>query len=244
MRRALQCAMMLGCAAVCARCFGASAPRALSTAQPQSPSARQSPSALSASPPRPRYALFWDADNVAPAAVRRVLAALDGVGVDPDIRRAYGDVCNKHSSQWRGVFAEEGFAVTATYPVSAQKNGADMELALDVLETILSGRAGVRTVIVVSSDSDFVPLARRARALGAAYWGFGSTATGRAYRAACSRFFVLDEGGLAPARRTRKGPPPPPPRDPPGGTHAPCPRTPPPTPAPRERPVPTQQSGT
>ena len=212
---------------MCVRCFGAPAPAAQRTLPVPGPAA-------SPLPPRQRYALFWDADNVAPAAVRRVLAALDGVGVDPDIRRAYGDVCNKHSAQWRGVFAEEGFAVTATYPVSAQKNGADMELALDVLETILRGRAGVRTVIVVSSDSDFVPLARRARALGAAYWGFGSVATGRAYRAACSRFFVLDEGGLVPARRPRKGPPPPPPRAPPGsGANAPCPRTPPPTPVPR-----------
>lgn len=257
--------MLLACGtlcAMCARCLGVSAPAQAPAARALCRTPEHAAARRGGRPPPAdiaRYALFWDADNVSPDAMRRVLQALARVGVNPDVRRAYGDVCNKGGPQWRSVFADEHFAVSATYPVSAQKNGADMELALDAMQLVLS-EVSVPTVIVVSSDSDFVPLARRVRALGGVFWGFGSECTGFAYRSACTRFFLLDEAG--PARtRTRKSPPPPPPKGlPPGSstntrTPAPTPKPSPmpspkpsqkpsPSPSPRPSAAPTPQSGT
>ena len=74
-----------------------------------------------------------------------------------DIKKAYGDLHNKNKPQWRNIWSENNFIVTAVSPINMQKNNADFEMALDVMEVVLT--QNICTVIVVSSDVDFCPLA-------------------------------------------------------------------------------------
>lgn len=140
-----------------------------------------------------RCALFWDADNVSPKAMHKILETLNHFNMLKyvDVKRAYGDLSNKNKPQWKQIWAANNFHVTAVTPVTAQKNNADFEMALDILEVVLTRRFA--TVIVVSSDVDFCPVAKRVRHHGVTYWGFGYKWTPKEYQATCSHFFNLTD---------------------------------------------------
>lgn len=140
-----------------------------------------------------RCALFWDADNVSPKAMNKILDTLNHFNMLKyvDVKRAYGDLSNKNKPQWKHIWAANNFHVTPVTPVTAQKNNADFEMALDILELVLTRRFA--TVIVVSSDVDFCPVARRVRHHGVTYWGFGYKWTAKEYQTACSHFFNLTD---------------------------------------------------
>ena len=140
----------------------------------------------------PRCALFWDADNVGPKTMHNILKSLDKMNMMQfiDIKKAYGDLHNKNKPQWRNIWSEHNFTVVAVTPVTTQKNNADFEMALDVLEVVLT--QNICTIIVVSSDVDFCPLAKRVRQHGIKYWGFGHKWTPKKYQDACTHFFVSE----------------------------------------------------
>lgn len=140
----------------------------------------------------PRCALFWDADNVGPKTMFKILKSLEKMNMMQfiDIKKAYGDLHNKNKPQWRNIWSENNFIVTAVSPINMQKNNADFEMALDVMEVVLT--QNICTVIVVSSDVDFCPLANRVRQHGVRYWGFGHKWTPKKYQDACTHFFVSE----------------------------------------------------
>ncbi|WP_281825624.1 NYN domain-containing protein [Jannaschia rubra] len=135
-------------------------------------------------------ALFVDGDNLSPDHASRIAAFAARQG-SADIRRVYGDVTRLGG--WRDA---PGFR---TIQAGCGKNAADVLLCIDAMEVALTGRAA--TVIVASSDGDFVHLAQRLREGGIHVVGMGTPQAPAAFRDACHRFEVLAlEGVAAPAR--------------------------------------------
>ena len=116
------------------------------------------------------------------------------------IHRAY---CNwQFFGRYRDVLLHHGIDLVQLFPPGgAPKNGADIRLCLDAMEDL--GRfAHIGTVVVVSGDSDFLPLAQKIKAAGRRLVGVGSRNTTNAHWAASCHAFhtyetLVEDGGTA-----------------------------------------------
>lgn len=82
-------------------------------------------------------------------------------------------------------------------PGASAKNGADIRLCLDAVEDV-QRHPQIGCVVVVSGDSDFMPLAQKLRAGGRRIVGVGARrTTNRHWAAACDAFHYYDD--LVPA---------------------------------------------
>ena len=103
------------------------------------------------------------------------------------INRAY---CNwQYFSRYRDALLQSAVELVQLFPPgSAAKNGADIKLCLDAMEDI--GRLGhIGTVVVVSGDSDFMPLSQKVKAAGRTLVGVGARPfTNRHWARSCHDF--------------------------------------------------------
>ncbi|MBI4331845.1 MAG: NYN domain-containing protein [Chloroflexi bacterium] len=73
------------------------------------------------------------------------------------------------------------------------KNSSDIRLAIDAIE--LLHQSPIDTFVIVSSDSDFIPLVNKLRAAGKIVIGAGRQATApRTLVISCDRYYYLDQG--------------------------------------------------
>ncbi|HEX8555989.1 MAG TPA: NYN domain-containing protein, partial [Sphingomonas sp.] len=81
--------------------------------------------------------------------------------------------------------------------VTKGKSATDMKMTIDAMDLLFRGR--VHAFGIMSSDSDFMPLAMRIRQDGLPVYGFGSPTTPQGFRQACTRFInVLALAGEPP----------------------------------------------
>jgi uncharacterized protein (TIGR00288 family) len=103
------------------------------------------------------------------------------------INRAY---CNwQYFSRYRDALLQSAVELIQLFPPGGSaKNGADIKLCLDAMEDI--GRFGhIGTVIIVSGDSDFMPLSQKVKAAGRMLVGVGARPfTNRHWAKSCSEF--------------------------------------------------------
>ena len=120
------------------------------------------------------------------------------------INRAY---CNwQYFSRYRDALLQSAVELIQLFPPGGSaKNGADIKLCLDAMEDI--GRLGhIGTVIVVSGDSDFMPLSQKVKAAGRTLVGVGARPfTNRHWASSCDDFryyenLVLSPEGFAPGQ--------------------------------------------
>jgi hypothetical protein len=164
---------------------------------------------------RPAVALYWDFENLHASLVEerdgagayakpdgrfrvqeplvdvRAIVAL-AAGLGPlAINRAYANW--QYLGRYRDALLQGAIDLVQMFPPgAAAKNGADIRLCLDAVEDV--GRlAHVGTVVVVSGDSDFMPLAQKLKAAGIALAGVGARAsTNRHWAASCDAFHYYD----------------------------------------------------
>ncbi|MEJ2421945.1 MAG: NYN domain-containing protein, partial [Acidobacteriota bacterium] len=108
-----------------------------------------------------RIALFIDFDN-GQLDISKILTALRERGIIL-IKKAYGDW--QRFSQFRRVLAENGVDLVErpTIHAGGDKNGADIQLAVDALEACLNN-PHIDVFAIASGDSDFLPLISRLQA--------------------------------------------------------------------------------
>ena len=73
------------------------------------------------------------------------------------------------------------------FDVTKGKNAADMRMIIDAMDLLYRGH--IDGFGIMSSDSDFLPLAQRIREDGLPVYGFGTTKTPHPFQQACTRFF-------------------------------------------------------
>jgi hypothetical protein len=117
-------------------------------------------------------ALLIDADNASAATLDPVLTVLAELGT-VNVRRVYGN-WSKPALKTKG------------------KNATDMKMTIDAMDLLFRGR--IDGFGIMSSDSDFMPLATRIRQDGIPVYGFGTSRTPEGFRQACTRF--IDVGAL------------------------------------------------
>ena len=135
-------------------------------------------------------ALLIDADNAQSAAIDPVLTVLAELGT-VNVRRAYGNWSKPGLKGWRDVMVKHGIEPQQQFDLTKGKNATDMKMTIDAMDLLARGR--VEAFGIMSSDSDFMPLAMRIRQDGLPVYGFGSARAPEAFRAACTRFIDVDK---------------------------------------------------
>lgn len=134
-------------------------------------------------------ALLIDADNASASSIADVLDELASRG-SVTVRRAYGNWTSSTLASWRSELQNYAIRPIQQFDVSKGKNATDMAMTIDAMD-ILHSRT-VATFGLVSSDSDFAPLALRIREQGSEVIGFGESKAPEAFRKACTSFIYTD----------------------------------------------------
>lgn len=143
---------------------------------------------------RGNIALLIDADNASAAHFDSVMTVLAELGT-VNIRRAYGNWSKATLKTWASLSVAHAIEPQQQFDLTKGKNATDMKMTIDAMDLMASGR--VDGFGLMSSDSDFTPLATRIRQQGIPVYGFGSANTPEGFRRACTRF--LDVAALKPA---------------------------------------------
>ena len=135
-------------------------------------------------------AVLIDYENVGLDSVESLLDQLSDVG-RATVKRAYADWSVQRGK--RDQLLELGIeAVHHFRSAKSGKNSSDICLAIDAVD--LLHNAPVDTFVIVSSDSDFVPLVSKLRAAGKSVIGSGRRgAASPTLIKSCDRYIYLDE---------------------------------------------------
>ncbi|MBX7540646.1 NYN domain-containing protein [Qipengyuania sphaerica] len=135
-------------------------------------------------------ALLIDADNTTPKGIDPVLTVMAELG-QVNIKRAYGNFAKNNLAKWDKITHKYGIRPQQQFDLTAGKNATDMAMTIDALDLLYQGK--VDGFGIMSSDSDFTPLATRLRQDGLIVYGFGSKSkTPEAFKSACTRFIDID----------------------------------------------------
>lgn len=134
-------------------------------------------------------ALFIDADNAPAKKIDLIINELASYGAVM-IRKIYGNWKNQTLQGWEDILLEYAIQPIQQFDYTKGKNATDMAMTIDVMDLLYSGKIDV--FCIVSSDSDFTPLAMRIKAEGKQVIGFGEQKTPLSLVKACSRFLYLD----------------------------------------------------
>ena len=131
-------------------------------------------------------ALLIDADNASPEHLDEVLLVLGELGAI-NVRRAYGNWAKTALKGWGNLTGIHSIVPMQQFDVAKGKSATDMRMTIDAMDLLYRGH--VDGFGIMSSDSDFLPLAQRIREEGLPVYGFGTTKTPLGFRQACTRFF-------------------------------------------------------
>lgn len=153
-------------------------------------------------------AVLIDYENVGMGAIQYLLDQLSDVG-RVIIKRAYADWSVPVQRGKQDQLLELGIEPIHQYLSNRSgKNSSDIRLAIDAID-ILYG-SPVDTFVIVSSDSDFVPLIGKLRAVGKTIIGAGRReATSTTLVKSCDRYIFLDDAAHSPSSnnvRRRRSP--------------------------------------
>ncbi|MFP7833727.1 NYN domain-containing protein [Marisediminicola sp. LYQ134] len=109
------------------------------------------------------------------------------------ISRAYADWSATVNASYRRQLIERAVDLVQLFPtVASMKNGADIRLAVDVVEDLFR-LPDLTHVVIVAGDSDYVALAQRSKQLGRYVVGIGvAGSTSKALGWACDEFADYD----------------------------------------------------
>lgn len=136
-----------------------------------------------------RYALLIDADNISHKYVDAIIEETTKYGTCT-YRRIYGDWAKPHLKSWKDVSLDHALTAVQQYSYTAAKNATDTAMVIDAMDMLHT--SDLTGFILVSSDSDFTPLAMRLREGGMIIIGIGEEKTPTPFKAACNQFIHIE----------------------------------------------------
>ncbi|MQF99048.1 MAG: NYN domain-containing protein [SAR202 cluster bacterium] len=137
-----------------------------------------------------QVAVLIDFENVGLSSIQWLFDKISDIG-RITIKRAYADWSTARST--REQVLQLGIEpVHLFHMASSGKNSSDIKLVIDSIDLLY--QSPIDTFVIVSSDSDFVPLVSKLRSGGKTVIGAGRKLTAsRALVISCDRYFYLDE---------------------------------------------------
>jgi uncharacterized protein (TIGR00288 family) len=143
------------------------------------------------SDPTKNIALLIDADNASHNTLDAVLTVLAELGA-VNIRRAYGNWSKPALKGWADTTLTHAIEPKQQFDLVKGKNATDMLMTIDAMDLLFGGK--VNGFGLMTSDSDFAPIATRLRQDGLPVYGFGTAKAPLSFTKACTRF--IDVAGL------------------------------------------------
>ena len=134
-----------------------------------------------------KLAVLIDADNASAKNLKPIMDEVTKYGM-PTIKHAYGDWTKL--ANWKDVLLEVGAVPVQQYAYTMGKNATDAALMIEAMDILHDGV--VDGFVIVSSDSDFTPLALRLRESGKMVLGIGEMKTPKPFIKACDKFIYVD----------------------------------------------------
>ena len=136
-----------------------------------------------------KFAVLIDADNSSIGAIPSVLEEVAKYGI-ASVKRVYGDWSSETLKNWREVLLPHAITPVQQFAYTKGKDATDMILIIDAMDLLYAG--ALDCFCIVSSDSDFTPLASRIRENGLSVYGFGKKKTPEAFKKACDKFIYVE----------------------------------------------------
>lgn len=132
-----------------------------------------------------KLAVLIDADNAQPKLASELLNEIAKYGT-AHVKRAYGDWTENNLNGWKKILLDLSIQPVQQFGYTKGKNATDAAMIIDAMDLLYTGRFDA--FCLVSSDSDFTPLAARIRESGLQVIGFGEDKTPNAFVSACDKF--------------------------------------------------------
>ena len=141
------------------------------------------------SPNNDKLAVLIDADNAQASPIDELLEEVSRYGT-ASVKRAYGDWSTPQLKKWKDELHTHAIKPVQQFAYTKGKNATDSALIIDAMDLLHTG--DLNGFCLVSSDSDFTPLAARIREAGLVVYGFGERKTPQPFVAACDKFIFTD----------------------------------------------------
>lgn len=136
-----------------------------------------------------RLAVLIDGDNAPRDCLKGIMEEIAIYGT-PMIKRIYGDWASHGLSSWKTTLLENAVTPKQQFAYTTGKNATDSAMIIDAMDILYTGKAD--GYVLVSSDSDFTPLAIRLRESGMYVIGIGEEKTPKAFVQACDKFIRVE----------------------------------------------------
>lgn len=136
-----------------------------------------------------KFAVLIDADNSSHLHIEPILEEIAKYGI-ASVKRIYGDWSIEALISWRDKLLPNAITPVQQFAYVTQKDATDMRLVIDAMDILYAG--DLDGFCIVSSDSDFTPLASRIRENGLLVYGFGKQSTVKSFVNACDKFIYVE----------------------------------------------------
>ena len=136
-----------------------------------------------------RMVLLIDADNAQLSRIERIIQEISTYGRIV-VKRAYGNWKKEHLKNWEDVIKRLAIKAEQQFDYVSGKNATDMALTIDAIN--LLHQDNYDAFAIVSSDSDFTPLAICLRESGVFVIGVGNKNTPESFKNSCDEFVLVE----------------------------------------------------
>ena len=136
-----------------------------------------------------KIAVVIDADNTQISKIADVLREISTRGRIV-VKRAYGNWRKDSLKNWEVEIKRLAIKAEQQFDYVTGKNATDMALVIDTIELLYSNIYDA--FVIVSSDSDYTPLAIKLHESGVYVMGVGEKKTPESFRNACDEFLFLE----------------------------------------------------
>ena len=136
-----------------------------------------------------RLAVLIDGDNAPRDCLKGIMEEIAIYGT-PMIKRIYGDWASQGLVSWKNSLLENAVTPKQQFAYTSGKNATDSAMIIDAMDILYTGKTD--GYVLVSSDSDFTPLAIRLRESGMYVIGIGEEKTPKAFVQACDKFIRIE----------------------------------------------------
>ena len=136
-----------------------------------------------------RLAVLIDGDNAPRDCLKGIMEEIAIYGT-PMIKRIYGDWASHGLTSWKNTLLENAVTPKQQFAYTSGKNATDSAMIIDAMDILYTGKTD--GFVLVSSDSDFTPLAIRLRESGMYVLGIGEEKTPKAFVQACDKFIRVE----------------------------------------------------
>ncbi len=136
-----------------------------------------------------KIAVLIDADNTQLSKIRDVLREVSTHGRIV-VKRAYGNWQKEALKKWEAEMKQLAIKAVQQFDYVTGKNATDMALVIDTIELLYTKLYDA--FVIISSDSDYTPLAIKLRESGVFVMGVGENKTPDSFKNACDEFLLLE----------------------------------------------------